>query len=226
LLNSGIILPKKVIEKTINFYLEKKVPLSSVEGFLRQIVGWREFIRGVYEFKGGYQRTRNFFNFKKKMPKAFFEGKTGIEPFDNTVKKIKKYGYCHHIERLMILGNFFLLCEIDPDEVYRFFMTYFIDAYDWVMVPNVYGMSQYADGGLMSTKPYFSSSGYLLKMSDYQRGDWVFVWDGLFWRFLLRHKNYLLKNPRVNFLVQLALKRKEKIMSLIEKAEIFLDRFF
>jgi deoxyribodipyrimidine photolyase-related protein len=126
----------------------------------------------------------------------------------------------------MILGNFFLLCEIDPDEVYRFFMTYFIDAYDWVMVPNVYGMSQYADGGLMSTKPYFSSSSYLLKMSDYQRGDWVFVWDGLFWRFLLRHKNYLLKNPRVNFLVQSALKRKEKIMPLIEKAEIFLDRFF
>jgi len=226
LLNAGIILPKEVIEKTINFYLEKKVPLSSVEGFLRQIVGWREFIRGVYEFKGVYQRTRNFFNFKKKMPKAFFEGKTGIELFDNTVKKIKKYGYCHHIERLMILGNFFLLCGIDPDEVYRFFMTYFIDAYDWVMVPNVYGMSQYADGGLMSTKPYFSSSGYLLKMSDYQRGDWVFVWDGLFWRFLLRHKNYLMKNPRVNFLVQSALKRKEKIMPLIEKAEIFLDKFF
>jgi deoxyribodipyrimidine photolyase-related protein len=94
------------------------------------------------------------------------------------------------------------------------------------MVPNVYGMSQYADGGLMSTKPYFSSSSYLLKMSDYQRGDWVFVWDGLFWRFLLRHKNYLLKNPRVNFLAQSALKIKEKIMPLIEKAEIFLDRFF
>ena len=226
LLNVGLILPKQVIEKTLQHYFEKKTPLNSVEGFLRQIVGWREFICGVYRFKGRYQRTRNFFNFKKKMPEAFFEGDTGIEPFDNTVKKIKKYGYCHHIERLMILGNFFLLCEIDPDEVYRFFMTYFIDAYDWVMVPNVYGMSQYADYGLMSTKPYFSSSNYILKMSDYQKGDWALVWDGLFWRFLIRHKDLLSENPRMKFIIQLALKKKEKILPLIEKGERFLSQFF
>jgi len=226
LLNVGLILPKQVIKKTLKHYFEKKTPLNSVEGFLRQIVGWREFICGVYRFKGRYQRTRNFFNFKKKMPEVFFEGKTGIEPFDNTVKKIKKYGYCHHIERLMILGNFFLLCEIDPDEVYRFFMTYFIDAYDWVMVPNVYGMSQYSDYGLMSTKPYFSSSNYILKMSDYQKGDWALVWDGLFWRFLIRHKNLLHKNPRMKFIIQLALKKKEKISPLIEKGERFLSQFF
>ena len=226
LLNVGLVSPQQVIKEALKVYSEKKIPLNSVEGFLRQIVGWREFIRGVYQFKGGYQRTKNFFGFKKKMPLEFFEGKTGIESFDNTVKKIKDFGYCHHIERLMILGNFFLLCEIDPDEVYRFFMSYFIDAYDWVMVPNVYGMSQYADYGLMSTKPYFSSSNYILKMSDYQKGDWALVWDGLFWRFLIKYRNILYKNPRMRFIIQLVSKKKEKVLPLIEKGEKFLSQFF
>ena len=101
----------------------------------------------------------------------------------------------------MVLGNFMLLCEFDPDEVYRWFMELFIDAYDWVMVPNVYGMSQFADGGIMATKPYISGSNYLMKMSDYKKGEWQAVWDGLFWRFMHTHRDFFLQNPRLGMLV-------------------------
>ena len=101
----------------------------------------------------------------------------------------------------MILGNFMVLCEFDPDDVYKWFMELFIDSYDWVMVPNVYGMSQYADGGIMSTKPYISSSNYICKMSDYKKGDWSHVWDGLFWNFMDKHREFFLKNPRMRMLV-------------------------
>jgi len=100
------------------------------------------------------------------------------------------------------LGNFMLLCEFDPDDVYKWFMEFFIDSYDWVMVPNVYGMSQFADGGLMATKPYISGSNYLMKMSDYQKGDWQPIWDGLFWRFMHVHREFFLKNPRLGMLVK------------------------
>ena len=101
----------------------------------------------------------------------------------------------------MILGNFMLLCEFDPDEVYQWFMEVFIDAYDWVMVPNVYGMSQFADGGLMSTKPYISSSNYILKMSNYKKGEWCKIWDALFWNFMDKQRSFFLKNPRMRMLV-------------------------
>jgi len=101
----------------------------------------------------------------------------------------------------MIVGNFMLLCEFDPDEVYRWFMELFIDSFDWVMVPNVYGMSQFADGGLMSTKPYISGSNYIFKMSDYKKGDWCDTWDGLFWRFMDKQRSFFLKNPRLRMLV-------------------------
>lgn len=109
------------------------------------------------------------------MPSSFYSGETGIKPLDQTIKKVLRNGYCHHIEHLMILGNFMFLCEIHPDAVYQWFMELFIDAYDWVMVPNIYGMSQFADNELMSTKPYISGSHYIRKMSDYPSGDWCYM---------------------------------------------------
>ena len=202
MLNSGLLTPNYVLEKTINFTGKKKIPINSLEGFIRQIIGWREFIRAVYELKGTEQRTKNFWNFNRKIPQSFWEGETGIEPLDITIKKVLKTGYCHHIERLMVIGNFMLLCEFNPDEVYRWFMELFIDAYDWVMVPNVYGMSQFADGGLMSTKPYISGSNYLLKMSNFKRGHWQLIWDGLFWRFMDKHRDFFLSNPRLGMLIK------------------------
>ncbi|MCF2490191.1 cryptochrome/photolyase family protein [Dyadobacter sp. CY347] len=202
MLNTGLLTPKKVINATLKYARKHNIPLNSTEGFVRQIVGWREFIHGVYEFKGSKERTRNYWGFTRKMPESFWTGTTGIEPVDIVINKVLDIGYCHHIERLMVLGNFMLLCEFDPDDVYRWFMEMFIDAYDWVMVPNVYGMSQFADGGLMATKPYISGSNYLMKMSDFPKGEWQQTWDGLFWRFMDKNRKFFLKNPRLGMLIR------------------------
>jgi len=202
MLNIGLVKPLEIIEKAIEYAEKYDVPINSLEGFVRQIMGWREFIRGMYEAKGVYSRTKNYWNFTRKIPSSFYDGTTGIAPIDRTIKKVLKTGYCHHIERLMILGNFMLLCEFDPKEVYRWFMELFIDAYDWVMVPNVYGMSQFADGGLFATKPYISGSNYILKMSNYKKEDWHKIWDGLFWRFMDSHRDFFLGNPRLGMLVR------------------------
>jgi len=202
MMNAGLLAPQFVIDEAIRYAAMHNIPLNSLEGFIRQIMGWREFIRAVYELKGTEERTKNFWGFKRKIPASFWNGTTGIEPIDITIKKVLETGYCHHIERLMVLGNFMLLCEFDPDDVYQWFMELFIDAYDWVMVPNIYGMSQFADGGLMATKPYISGSNYLMKMSDYRKGPWQEVWDGLFWRFMHTHRDFFLQNPRLGMLVR------------------------
>ena len=222
-LNAGLLTPGEVIDAALEHARKHGTPMNSLEGFIRQIIGWREFIRGVYLVEGRRQRTKNFWKFYRKMPRSFYEGTTGIEPFDRTVRKVLETGYCHHIERLMILGNFMMLSEIDPDEVYRWFMELFIDAYDWVMVPNIYGMSQFADGGLMTTKPYFSGSNYILKMSDYRKGDWCDTWDALFWRFMDVHREVLARNPRLGMLVRSFDKMPpEKRAGYHERAESFL----
>ncbi|MCU0342519.1 MAG: cryptochrome/photolyase family protein [Ignavibacterium sp.] len=225
ILNSGLLTPNQIIEKALNFAKENKVPLNSLEGFIRQIVGWREYMRSVYLHAGVKQRTTNFFKFNKKMPKSFYDGSTGIEPVDVVIKRVLEKAYSHHIERLMVLGNFMLLCEIDPDEVYKWFMEMYIDAYDWVMVPNVYGMSQYADGGLICTKPYISSSNYILKMSNFEKGNWSEIWDALYWRFIFKHKKVLAKNPRMSMMiVQLNKMNDKKLKQHINIAERFLEQ--
>jgi deoxyribodipyrimidine photolyase-related protein len=202
LLNSGLLTPDEIIDEAINYAENNNIPFNSLEGFVRQIVGWREFIRAMYLLKGSEERKRNYWGFKKKIPLSFYTANTGIEPLDTVIAKVLKTGYTHHIERLMILGNFMLLCEIDPDEVYQWFMELFIDAYDWVMVPNVYGMSQFSDGGVFATKPYISGSNYIMKMSDLKRGEWQPIWDGLFWRFIDKNRNFFLSNPRLGILIK------------------------
>ena len=202
LINVGLLNPIEVIKKTLEFADINNIPINSTEGFVRQIIGWREFIRGVYNVKGSEERTKNFWGFSRKIPASFYTGTTGIDPIDDVINKVLDTGYAHHIERLMVLGNFMVLCEFDPNDVYQWFMELFIDSYDWVMVPNVYGMSLYADGGLMSTKPYISSSNYIMKMSNYPKGNWQAVWDGLFWMFMDKHRNFFLKNPRLGMLIR------------------------
>lgn len=202
LLNTGLLLPGDVIQKAIAYADQHHVPFNSLEGFVRQLLGWREFIRMVYLREGRMQRTRNYWGFKRKIPHCFYTATTGIGPIDNTIRKLKRSGYSHHIERLMLLSNFMLLCEFDPDDVYKWFMEMYIDAYDWVMVPNVYGMAQFADGGLMCTKPYISGSNYVFKMSDYNKdNNWSDIWDALFWRFMHVHRSFFLQNPRLGMLV-------------------------
>ena len=212
-LNIGLITPKEIIQKVMDFSGLNSIPLNSIEGFIRQIIGWREFIRGVYTVDGVKQRTRNYWGFTKAIPKTFYDGTTGLEPLDNSISRCLKHGYAHHIERLMILGNIMILSRFDPDSVYQWFMEFFIDAYDWVMVPNIYGMSQFADGGLMSTKPYISGSNYILKMSDYKKGRWSGVWDALYWEFINSNREFFLKNHRMAMMVSMYDKKPKDIRS-------------
>lgn len=173
--------------------------------------------------KGSYSRTQNFWKFDRKIPASFYDGTTGISPIDTTIQKVLKTGYCHHIERLMILGNFMLLCEFDPNEVYRWFMELFIDAYDWVMVPNIYGMSQFADGGTFATKPYIGGSNYIKKMSNYPKADWQPIWDGLYWRFISVHRDFFSSNHRLSMMVSILNKMPaEKHQAHMANAENFL----
>lgn len=224
LINIGLLEVKTIVEHSLIYAREANIPLNSTEGFIRQIIGWREFIRGMYEVKGTYSRTRNYWNFKRKIPQSFYTGTTGIEPVDHTIKQLLKTAYTHHIERLMILGIFMLLCEFDPDEVYRWFMELFIDAYDWVMVPNIYGMSQFADGGTFATKPYIAGSNYLKKMSNYPSGDWEKIWDGLYWRFIDQQQDFFLSNPRMALMVKIYQKMPaERKQTHLENAEKFLQ---
>jgi deoxyribodipyrimidine photolyase-related protein len=223
LINIGLLTPKQVLDETLAYAREHPVPINSLEGFVRQVLGWREYVRAVYLMAGERQRLANFFGHTRPLPPGFYDGTTGVLPLDMVIRRVLTTGYAHHIERLMVLGNFLFLCEVDPREVYRWFMDLFIDSYDWVMVPNVFGMSQFADGGLMMTKPYFSSSNYLRKMSDFPKGEWCDLWDALYWRFVEKNRDYLAKNPRLTpMLGYLDRLSSEARRSLLKTAEDFL----
>ena len=222
MLNIGLLTPEQIIERVLA--QSEHVSLNSLEGFVRQVIGWREFIRLVYLHAGSKQRTQNAWNLTRPLPRSFYSGTTGIVPFDESVKRTLKYAYCHHIERLMVLGNFMLLCDISPDSVYQWFMELFIDSYDWVMVPNVYGMSQHADGGLMTTKPYISGSSYILKMSDYPKGEWCEIWDALYWRFIDREREFFSSNPRMRVMVGQLDRMGKKLEHHREVSERFLEK--
>ncbi len=224
LLNIGLLTPQEVLDKALKYGEKNKVPLNSLEGFVRQIIGWREFIRGIYLISGKKDRNANKLSHHRKLPEGFWDGTTGVEPIDATISKVLESGYCHHIERLMVLGNFLLLCDTDPNEVYTWFMAYFVDAFDWVMVPNVYDMSQYANLGVITTKPYMSGSNYILKMSDYKKGEWVDLWDGLFWRFMKKNFHLLKDNPRLNMLYGNFKKNQKTVNEKISVAEHWLKK--
>lgn len=224
-LNVGLLTPQQIINSALTASSKQNIPLNSLEGFIRQVMGWREYIHIVYLREGRRQRTKNHWGFTRKMPESFWTASTGITPLDKVISKVLKIGYCHHIERLMVLGNFMLLCEFDPDDVYKWFMEMFVDAYDWVMVPNTYGMTQFSDGGIMMTKPYISSSNYIMKMSDYKKGDWQLIWDSLFWRFMHVHRDVLGANKRLAILLKTFDRMpSQKQQLLINTADDFLHR--
>lgn len=200
-LNTGLLTPLDVVERVLKVFRKGSVPINSAEGFLRQIVGWREFMRLLYHRDGVRMRNSNFWEHTRPLPEKFLTGLTGVDPVDHVVAKVRHHAYAHHIERLMVLGNYLLLCEVHPNHVYNWFMSSFIDAFDWVMTPNVYGMSQFSDGGSMVTKPYLCSSNYILRMSNYPRGRWTIVLDALFWRFIQLHRDVFEDMPRLRPLI-------------------------
>ena len=201
LLNIGLITPKEILEKINKF--EDKVRINSLEGYIRQIIGWREFMRGIYQNYNSQMENKNFFNHKNKMKQSWYNGTTGLEPLDYSIKNALKYGWSHHIERLMILANIMNLCQIQPKQVYKWFMEMFVDSSDWVMAPNVYGMGLFSDGGIFATKPYICGSSYFLKMMDFKRGEWCNTMDGLYWNFINKNRKFFQKNPRLSMMVRI-----------------------
>lgn len=199
-INIGFLTPNEVVSEVEK--LANKDNLNSVEGFIRQVMGWREFVRGIYQNFDEIEQTENFFGHTRKLKKCWYTGTTGVEPLDDAIKKAIEYGYCHHIERLMVIGNLMLLLEVHPQQVFQWFMEMFVDSSDWVMGPNVFGMSQFSDGGIFATKPYISGSNYILKMGHYnENAEWLEAWDGLYWRFIDRKRNFLKKNHRMSMMV-------------------------
>lgn len=220
-LNIGLLAPQQVVQAVL---MATQAPINSREGYVRQLIGWREFMRGVYCERGRMLRTGNFWRHSRPLPQSLYTGTTGIVPVDTVVRRLLQTGYCHHIERLMVLGNFMLLCEIDPHAVYRWFMELFVDSYDWVMVPNVYGMSMFADGGSMTTKPYISGSNYLRKMGNFPAGDWCRIWDALYWRFIHKHQDFFTANARMSVMTAQLQRMGPRLQEHLQVAEQFLGR--
>ena len=224
-LNLGLITPKEIIIKLMHAKKVKAIPINSLEGFIRQIIGWREFMRGIYQHYDNQLENTNYFNHKRKLTDDWYKGTTGIDPIDDAINDLNRYGYTHHIVRLMYLSNVMTLSQIHPKEIYKWFMEMYIDSSDWVMVPNVFGMATYADGGMMSTKPYTCGSNYILKMSNYKKGDWCDTLDGLYWKFTEKNRKFYENNPRLSLLTRsLDRLNPERKNHIFKKAEDFIKQ--
>ena len=225
-LNLGLLTPREVVDAVLERYEARELPIESVEGFIRQVIGWREFVRGVYRVYGDEQASRNFWGHERELTEDWYCGTTGIVPLDDAIRTSLRLGWAHHIQRLMVVGNLMTLCEIRPSNAWRWFMEMYVDSSEWVMGPNVYGMGIFSDGGMFATKPYICGSNYILKMSDYRKGDWCDTVDGLYWRFIDKHRDFFASNPRLALmpraLDRLDRDRRERIFAA---AEAFLQRY-
>ena len=200
-LNLGLLEPGELVEAALAADQAAPVGLNNLEGWVRQVIGWREFIRGIDRHHGERQASSNFFGHQRQLTDAWYQGETGIPPLDDAIKGAQARGWNHHIERLMVIGNLMNLAEIAPGQAYRWFMEMYVDSSDWVMGPNVYGMALFSDGGIFATKPYICGANYLRKMSDYPAGNWCDVVDGLYWRFVDKNHRFLSGNPRLNMML-------------------------
>ena len=223
-MNLGLITPDEVVAKVMEH--AQQMPLQSLEGFVRQVIGWREFVRGIYRTCSDEQDRANFWSHDRRLTAAWYDGSTGIPPLDDTIQSVQRLGWAHHIPRLMVLGNMMTLCEIRPRIAHDWFMEMFVDSSEWVMGPNVYGMGLFSDGGIFATKPYICGSNYLLKMSDYGKGPWCDVVDGLYWRFIDKHRAFFAENPRLALMPR-ALDRLDasRRSRIFEAAEDFLQAY-
>ncbi|MGO2749014.1 MAG: cryptochrome/photolyase family protein [Pseudoclavibacter sp.] len=199
-LNIGLLDPREVVDAAL---AGAGAPIASLEGFVRQIIGWREYMRATYRLRGRGLRTTNALGHRNRLGPGWWTASTGLAPVDLVIDRVLATGYAHHIERLMVLGNAMSLLRVHPDAVYQWFMEHFVDAYDWVMVPNIYAMSQFAAGDAITTKPYVSGSNYLRKMSDLPAGSWTADWDALYWAFVAHHRAVFARNPRTQMTIGL-----------------------
>jgi deoxyribodipyrimidine photolyase-related protein len=234
-LNLGLLDPREVCEAVLTAYEAGQAPLSSVEGFVRQILGWREFIRGVYWTRMPSYAATNALDADRPMPAFYWTGATDLTCLRSAIEATRDHAYAHHIQRLMLTGNFALLAGLAPDSVETWYLAVYADAHDWVELPNTHGMALYADGGVLATKPYAASGAYIRRMSDYcgtcrydpkaKLGPKACPFNALYWRFLLLNERRLRSNPRMA-LPYRHIDRMEPTVrrDLVDGADAFLDR--
>lgn len=206
-INCGLLDPLEVCKRVQAEYKKDRVPLNATEGFIRQIIGWREYVRGIYWLKMPEYVKRNFLEADRKLPDFYWTGETRMTCLREAISQTREEAYAHHIQRLMVTGNFAMLIGVDPHEVHEWYLAVYADAYEWVELPNTLGMSQFGDGGILGSKPYASSGNYINKMSDYckncdysvskKTGKDACPFNALYWDFLVRNKDKLKGNPRL-----------------------------
>ncbi|MCY4333369.1 MAG: cryptochrome/photolyase family protein [Litoreibacter sp.] len=206
-INAGLLDPLDVCQQVEQAYKDNHAPINAVEGFIRQIIGWREYMRGIYFLEGPDYTSRNVLEHSRTLPAAFWGAETKMNCISKSVGQTQEEAYAHHIQRLMVTGNFALLAGIDPHQAHEWYLAVYADAYEWVEAPNVIGMSQFADGGIVGSKPYVSSGAYIDRMSDYckscaykvkdKTGENACPFNLLYWDFLIRHRDRFSKNPRM-----------------------------
>ena len=211
-LNCGLLLPMECVRAAEQAYYQGKAPLNAVEGFIRQIIGWREFVRGIYWLTMPKYADKNFFSATRDLPEFYWGGNTKMNCLQQCVSETRAHAYAHHIQRLMVLGNFALLAGISPKHVNEWFLIVYADAYEWVELPNVTGMALFADGGYLASKPYAAGGAYINKMSNYCRqcqykvskknGPDACPFNYLYWHFLIQHREKLQSNPRIAMMYQ------------------------
>lgn len=231
-INLGLLAPIEVIASAETAFHKGLAPLAATEGFIRQILGWREYVRGVYLQKGPSYLDLNHFDHQQPLPSFFYDANTTLNCLSITVQETLDHGYNHHIQRLMVLSNYANLTEIRPAELNRWFNEMYIDSFEWIVAPNVIGMGLYADGGQMSTKPYISSGAYLHKMSNYcdhctyqvttKTGQKACPFNSLYWQFIHKKQEELSKNPRMSMMVNVWKKMDPELKNLyLETANIY-----
>jgi len=225
-LNTKMLSPYEVVAKAEAAWREEQVPLAAVEGFIRQILGWREYVRGIYwAHMPGYEQ-HNFFGHAQPLPQWFWNGQTKMRCMAHAIGQSLEHAYAHHIQRLMIIGNFSLLAGLEPAALHRWYLGVYIDAFEWVELPNIVGMSQFADGGLLATKPYVSSAAYIDRMSDYckgcfydkklRTGERACPFNALYWDFFARNTDRLSKNPRIGMVYRQLAKMDDEVLQAMQ----------
>lgn len=233
-INCGLLTPLECIEAAETAYRKERAPLNAVEGFIRQLLGWREYVRGLYWLKMPEYAQSNYFDAKRELPEFFWTAKTDMNCLRQCLQETKANAYAHHIQRLMVIGNFALIAGLDPKQVNEWFWIVYADAYQWVELPNVSGMILFADGGLLASKPYAASGAYINKMSNYCKGCRYAVtrkngpdacpFNYLYWDFLMRHEDVLQDNPRMAMIYRtLAKMSPERVEATKEDSQRFLS---
>ncbi len=235
-LNLRLLSPRECVDRALAAYRSGDAPLNSVEGFVRQLIGWREFVRGIYYREGSDYASGNALGQQGRLPDWYWTGETEMNCLAHCLGEVVRHGYSHHIPRLMVIGNFALISGISPLSIHAWFLAMYVDAVEWVTAPNVIGMSQYADGGVVGSKPYAGSGKYIQRMSDYcadcafdvrkRSGEGACPFNVFYWDFLIRHYETFESNHRMRMIVRNVSRMDPQELAAIQKQATALRKRF